>query len=192
MRIPAIVIFSFLLFTAFPQSYIPGYHTRISGEDLSYHAPQPDATVSLLVRSEDSTRFIEWETSLISSSPGLQVSSSPLLLLAGIDVNPADPHSWKVFVNDREMFTISSPLDTISKTLTWPGPDGASLVFKAKEVDKYGDFMGYLYCNLPSSMLEAGKPVRFKVVGESAGSRTWFMVFRYETSDKVRLIPNRR
>jgi len=87
------------------------------------------------------------------------------------------------------MFTISSPLDTISKTLTWPGPDGASLVFKAKEVDKYGDFMGYLYCNLPSSMLEAGKPVRFKVVGESAGSRTWFMVFRYETSDKVRLIP---
>jgi len=204
MRIPAIVILSFLIFTAFPQSYIPGYKSKISGEDLSYHAPQPDATVSLLVRSEDAARCIEWESAVpaetweVSGAPDGKPGKNgqnfpglapPFLLLAGIDVNPADPHSWKVFVNDREMFTISSPLDTLTKTLTWPGPEGSSLVFKAKEVDKYGDFMGYLYCNLPASMLDAGKPVRFKVVGESAGSRTWFMVFKYETIDQVRLIP---
>jgi hypothetical protein len=92
-----------------------------------------------------------------------------------------------MFVNDREMFTFSSPLDTLNKTLTWPGLDGASLEFRAKEVDKYGDFMGYLVVNLPATMLEAGKPVRFKVTGENAGSRTWFMVFQYETADKVNL-----
>ncbi len=47
--------------------------------------------------------------------------------------------------------------------------------------------MGYLFCNLPSSLIEPGKPVRFRVVGESARSRTWFMVFKYETVDKVSL-----
>ncbi len=90
-------------------------------------------------------------------------------------------------MNDRHLFTISSPADTLNKTLTWPGPEGSSLVFKVKEVDKYGDFMGYLYCNLPASMLEAGKTCEFKVGWESAGSRTWFMVFKYETVDKVSL-----
>ena len=187
MKILFCFAFSFLIFTAYPQSIIPGYHSKITGEDLNYHAPQPDAPVSLLVRSEDSTRFIEWESSPL---PGTwNPEPGTFLLLAGIDVNPADPHSWKVFVNDREMFTISSPLDTIQKVLTWQGPDGANLEFRTKEVDKYGDFMGYLYCKLPGSMLEAGKPVRFKVVGESAGSRTWFMVFKYETVDHVKLIP---
>ena len=191
MKIRLFLAFSIISLTGFSQSYIAGYQTAKNGEILSYHAPQPDAPVSLLVRSEDSSRFIEWETAPIpilqSYSP--TVLQSSFLLLSGIDVNPADPHSWKVFVNDKEMFTISSPLDTVNKILTWHGPDGASLVFKTKEVDKYGDFMGYLYCTLPGAILEAGKPVRFKVVGESAASRTWFMVFKYETIDQVRLIP---
>ena len=32
------------------------------GEVLQYHAPQPDAHVSLLVRSEDEAGYIEWKT----------------------------------------------------------------------------------------------------------------------------------
>jgi hypothetical protein len=190
MRNIITILFLVLSMTALSQPFIPGYKTKIAGEDLSYHAPQPDATTSLLVRSEDSARYIEWESAplpvLQSYSPTVLPSS--FLLLAGIDVNPEDPHQWKVFVNDRHLFTISSPLDTLTKTLTWPGPDGSSLVFKVKEVDKYGDFMGYLYAELPASMLEPGKAVRFKVVGESAQSRTWFMVFQYETVSKVSLV----
>jgi hypothetical protein len=189
-----IYIFLLLFFTAsycLSQPYIPGYHKAIAGEELQYHAPQPDATVSLLVRSEDAGRYIEWESAAVTGTmkvsqdvPGL---SAPFLLLAGIDVNPEDPHQWKVFVNDRHLFTISSPTDTINKILTWEGPDGSSLVFRVKEIDKYGDFMGYLYCNLPSALIEEGKPVIFRVTGETALSRTWFMVFKYETVDKVSL-----
>jgi hypothetical protein len=188
MRQLLTILLATLVIPAVPQSILPGYHAAITGEVLSYHAPQPDATVSLLVRSEDENRYIEWQTCQVPGNlTGPDASPSPFLLLAGIDVNPEDPHSWKVFVNDRHFFTLSSPVDTISKTLTWSGPEGSSLVFKTKEVDKYGDFMGYLYCNLPTSMLKPGEPVRFRVVGESAGSRTWFMVFQYETVDKVSL-----
>ena len=92
------------------QPFIPGYARTIHGEELQYHSPQPDAAVSLLVRSEDSTRYIEW-----MSAPPL--SLSPFLLLAGIDVNAEDPHEWKVFVNDHHLFTIASPTDTMSKTM---------------------------------------------------------------------------
>ena len=98
MKILFCFAFSFLIFTAYPQSIIPGYHSKITGEDLNYHAPQPDAPVSLLVRSEDASRFIEWASApvpiLQSYSPAVLQSS--FLLLAGIDVNPADPHSWGV------------------------------------------------------------------------------------------------
>jgi hypothetical protein len=187
MRTIFFIILSFLFQQAFSQSFTPGYSASLSGEVLLYHAPQPDAPSSLLVRSEDSTRYIEWQS---APSPGIwNLEFATFLLLAGIDVNPGDPHSWKVFVNDRQFFTISSPLDTLTKTLTWTGPEGSSLVFKTKEVDKYGDLMGYLYCYLPESVAKPGEPVRFKVVGESAGSRTWFMVFQYETTDYVSLSP---
>ena len=185
MRLLYSILLTFMIAKTFSQSFLPGYSSPLSGEVLSYHAPQPDATTSLLVRSEDSARSIEW---LSAPTPGIWNSEfGTLFFLAAIDVNPADPHTWKVFVNDRHFFTISSPLDTLNKTLTWPGPDGSSLVFKAKEVDKYGDFMGYLYCNLPASVLKPGEAVRFKVTGESAGSRTWFMVFQYAAVDKVGL-----
>ncbi|HOX79227.1 MAG TPA: hypothetical protein PLW31_14450, partial [Bacteroidales bacterium] len=125
------IIILIACYQCYSQVYTPGFLSRISGEELSYHAPQPDATTSLLVRSEDSTRFIEWESAMIaetgypkqesgSNKPGTwNPEPGTFLLLAGIDVNPADPRAWKVFVNDRHLFTISSPLDTIQKTITW-------------------------------------------------------------------------
>jgi len=171
------ILLIILTFNLSAQNYIPGYRSSVSGEELNYHSPQPDAGVSLLVRSEDSTLFIEWESAPIpetrnpepgtrNTEPGTRnPEPETLLLLAGIDVNPEDPHKWKVFVNNKHFFTISSPADTLGKTLTWPGPEGSSLVFKVKEVDKYGDFMGYLFCHLPASVVKPGEPVKFRVVG---------------------------
>ena len=175
------------LFPAFclSQIYIPGYQKDVSGEILKYHAPQPDVDSSLPVRSEDEARFIEWESDIV---PGIwNLESGIFLMLAGIDVNPEEPMEWIFWVDDVPFFTIPTPLDTNSKTLTAPGPDGALLTFEASEVDRYGDFMGYLFLDIPGKYLTPGKPVRFKVTGLSAGSRTWFMVFRYEARDRVTL-----
>jgi len=199
------------------QSYIPGYRKAIAGEELQYHAPQPDATVSLLVRSEDEARYIEWETASVPENPKSksqipdksQTSNSKtrnqkletrnskpetrnqkpetFLMLAGIDVNPDDPQEWTMWVDDVPFFTIPTPRDTNLKTLEAPGPDGSLLVFEASQVDRYGDFMGYLYVTLPARYLTPGKPVRFRVTGSSAGSRTWFMVFMYEAVNAVTL-----
>jgi len=62
MRQIFITLLVFFGLQGFPQSFIPGYQKTIFGEQLSYHSPQPDANASLLVRSEDSSRYIEWES----------------------------------------------------------------------------------------------------------------------------------
>ena len=167
------------------QSYIPGYEKAVHGEVLHYHAPQPDADTSLLIRSEDERRYIEWETA--PAPPGTSEDTLHFLMLAGIDVNREDPHSWKVFVNGRHTFTLSSPQDTLVKNLAWTSPDGCRLEFNASEVDRYGDLMGYLVLEIPPGLAAAGEPVRIRVSGETAGSRTWFMVFNYSCTGRVTL-----
>ncbi len=168
------------------QNYLSGYAKSINGEELQYHSPQPDADRSLLVRSESGQNYIEWETEPVPVQPGQEQLT--FLMLAGIDVNPKDPHAWNVYLNDRLYFTLQSPLDTLQKSLTWKGPDQTSLDFSATQVDKYGDLMGYLTLQVPPSLFPAGKPLRIRVQGESAGSRTWFMVFEYETRNRVNLV----
>lgn len=175
-----------LLADGFAGQYLPGFAGKIRGEELAYHAPQPDAPFSLLVRSEDSTRYIEWETAT-PTEDHLQGQTVTFLMLAGIDVNAGDPRTWRFWVDDHHLFTLSSPADTLVKNLEWRHPGGAKLTFTATEVDKYGDFMGYLFLEMPSAGLSPGKPLRLKVTGETAGSRTWFMVFMYGASDRVSL-----
>jgi hypothetical protein len=169
----------------FTQDLIPGYRARVSGEDLVYHSPQPDAKLSLLVRSEDSTRFIEWQTAPVPA--GFSGDTARFLMLAGIDVNPGDPHAWRIDINGSTEFIIRSPVDTAGRLMNWQGIGGGRLEFRVTEVDKYGDFMGYLFLHLPAALLEKGSPLSLRVTGETAGSRTWFMVFQYEPVDRVGL-----
>ncbi len=182
-----LMIFIMVIFTGLlsGQNYLSGYRKSIRGEQLQYHSPQPDADRSLLVRSEDGRNYIEWETDPIPGQSGQKQLT--FLMLAGIDVNPGDPHGWNVYLNDRLFFTIQSPRDTIQKNLSWQGPDQTTLRFNVTQVDKYGDFMGYLFLDTPSHLFPKGSPVRIRVQGESAGSRTWFMVFMYEARNKVSL-----
>ncbi|HNS16805.1 MAG TPA: glycoside hydrolase family 38 C-terminal domain-containing protein [Bacteroidales bacterium] len=168
------------------QNYLSGYAKSTKGEELLYHSPQPDADRSLLVRSENSSNYIEWETEPISCSPGQQQLT--FIMLAGIDVNLGDVHSWNIHLNDRLFFTIESPPDTVQKNFTWPGPERTTLRFTATQVDKYSDFMGYLFLDVPAHLFPEGRPLRIRVQGESAGSRTWFMVFKYEARNKVSLV----
>jgi len=180
-----ILVLVFTTLNISSQTYLKGYQKSIKGEELQYHSPQPDAGISLLVRSEDAKNYIEWETEPVSDKH--DAGNTRFLMLAGIDVNGEDPHSWDILINGDKYFTISSPHDTLNKNLSWPGPDGSLLEFRTTEIDKYGDFMGYLTLTLNCDKFEAGNPVRIKVIGENAKSRTWFMVFKYPTEDYVKV-----
>jgi len=168
------------------QNYLSGYSKTIKGDDFEYHSLQPDAGVSMLVRSEESSGFIEWETETIPEY--FQSDKVHFLMLAGIDVNSGDPHHWDVFINHVKFFTILSPADTIPKEISWNGPGNSYLKLFKTQTDKYGDFMGYLDLVLDLKHFKKGKPILIRVVGEDANSRTWFMVFKYQTLNKVKLV----
>ena len=101
-----LLLITFSIFS-FSQNFIPGYTKTIKGDDFEYHSPQPDAGTSMLIRSQDSRDYIEWETAPVpNGKPGEGIK---FLMLAGIDVNAEDPHSWDIYVNGLKYFTISSP-----------------------------------------------------------------------------------
>jgi hypothetical protein len=169
---------------AFAQEYIPGYNKTIKGDNFNYHSPQPDADVSMLIRSEDARDYIEWETAPLPYK--FYNDRANFLMLAGIDVNELAPQSWDIYVNGLKYFTISSPTSAEKKELKWMGLNNSILEFRTTEIDKYGDLMGYLTLSLNPKQLDEGKPITIKVKPtESAGSQTWFMVFKYTTRNHV-------
>lgn len=167
------------------QKYLNGYDETIKGEIITYHAPQPDADRAMLIRSEDSTRYIEWKTEKIPID--YKEKKARFLMLAGIDVNSENPHKWNVSIDGRACFTISSPLNAESKTILWQSQNGCQLEFIVQSVDRHGDYMGYLILEVPADEFK-GKDLTIKVTGESAKSPTWFMVFEYKTERKVKLV----
>ena len=181
-----IIFFIQISLLSFSQDYIPGYAKTIKGDDFQYHSPQPDAGISMLIRSQDDKDYIEWETAPIPG--GKRSEGIKFLMLAGIDVNAEDPHSWDIFVDGLKYFTISTPTNIGQQKLKWKGLNGSGLEFNTTKVDKYGDLMGYLLLTLNPKKLTPGKPVKIKIKPvDAAGSQTWFMVFKYSTENYVKV-----
>jgi alpha-mannosidase len=167
------------------QNYLSGYSKTIKGEIINYHAPQPDASRALLIRSEDNSRYLEWKTEKIPLD--YKEKTVRFLMLAGIDVNAEKPHKWEMAIDGKKFFTINTPVSTNQKSISWPGKDGATLQFNVQSVDRHGDFMGYLILEVPADDFR-GKDLTIRVTGESAKSQTWFMVFEYKTERKIKLV----
>ena len=166
--------------------YLSGYEEELSGETLLYECHQPDAKKSLLVRSERAEKYIEWNSATIPEN--FNEPFAELILLAGIDVNAEDNHAFKFFINDQQQFIIRNPMDTVNKMLTYEAKSGVSINFKAVMVDKYGDLFGYIFLRIPKTVYQAGKRVKIKIQGESANSRSWFMVFKYNAIQQVKFL----
>jgi hypothetical protein len=158
----------------------PGYQKTLKGERLDYHAPQEDATEALVVRSEDSDHFIEWESALIPSDYSGEFINFQMMM--AIDVNPEDPHSFTLYMNDKKLFDIESPVDTLKKHIQIAGTANSEFDFRATRVDKYGDLIGYLDIRIPTELVRKGEAARFKIAGEHAESRTWFILYAYTMS----------
>ena len=158
----------------FPSEYVSGYSRSVRGEKLRYHSPIPYVERSLLVRSLDRDRYIEWETAPV---PGDESRSAVVFVfMAGIDVN-ADIRRFDLYVNGALALQFTNPPEAMNRTLSWAGPSGVTAEFRITEIDKYDDAMGFVFLTVPREQLRPGEPLRLSVMGESAGQRTWFMVF---------------
>lgn len=167
------------------QGWLRGYVRTVSGENLSYHSPHKDRDTSLLLRSLDKKMYIEWETQSLPRS--FSRPSATFAWMFGIDVNP-DTHSYDLMIDGENVLTFRNPVDDSKPDWTVEGKDGIRLRFRSVLTDKYGDFMGYAFLTVPSKRY-LGKPLRIRIEGESAGSRTWYMTFKESLDETIRIKP---
>jgi len=162
--------------------WLKGYVKDVKGEVLTYHSPHPEATTSLLVRSQNNKQYIEWELEPVPEDFHNEVVT--FVWMYGIDVNEKR-FEYKCYLNDEYLFSFFNPQDTLNNLLEISGEKDTKITFQPTLVDKYGDFMGYVFFEVPISVLENDTPNRVKVVGETQGNQAWYMTFRYGLDSKV-------
>lgn len=184
-------IFSFLSpLSLHPKSgetnWLQGYHKSLKGGTIEYHSAQPEVTKALLVRSLNAENFIEWETEPLPADYfGEYVN---FIWIFAMDVD-ADPHSYELFVNGKKYFRFSNPVTSARKEWKTRGPGNAELGFRVTMVDRHGDVHGYASMRIPAVSLEKGKSLTLKVVGDTAGSRVWYMTFQSPVIAGAEIVP---
>lgn len=171
---------------AFGDETFPGYTSRVSGDVLSYHSPDPEVSDGLLVRSLDSTRAIEWETEAVPADFSGEAAS--FVWMFGLDVDPA-AHRFTLSVDGEAWFEFRNPPTNEVRDWTLSGPGGATLRFRATTIDRFDDLMGYAILRVPRQALKPGRPLRLRVSGESAQSWNWYITFQSSISDRAELLP---
>jgi len=166
--------------------FLKGYDKEIKGENIAYHSPNYEAKVALLVRSLEKEMCIEWETEAIPED--YEGEFATFVWIDAIDVNE-DSHRFDMYVNGEKYFSFSNPLDHSRMSWILKSPQGAELTFNGVMIDKHDDLHCYTFLKVPLSKFPKGKPLRIRVVGESAGSRSWYMVFKYRAGEKVKFFP---
>ncbi len=165
-----------------PETYSSGYERSLRGGGFQYHSPLPDVTTSLLLRSIDSLQFIEWETEAVHH-PENQRNIS-FIWMFGIDAN-TDSHRFKLSLNGTPLLSFSNPLVSEMKMMRYEGIDGSELIFRPVMIDKYGDPMGIAILTVPVTLVKKGVAQRLKIMGESAGSRSWYMTYEHGLRESV-------
>ena len=163
------------------EGWLPGFGTYVSGEYIGYRSAIPEAMDAILVRSLDEERYIEWETTPIPRDYiGDYVT---FFSLAGYD-STADRRQWILSVDGEPWFTFSN-----EPTPEWTrsGPHGAQLWYQRARLDQYNDYQGFHFLKVPIARFVKGRPLRLRVTGESAGSRTWYMVFMHRMQATIHL-----
>jgi len=113
MRTYFLFVFIFLFsLSSFAQNgnWLKGYTEDVKGEVLTYHSPHPEVTTSLLIRNQDSAKYIEW---MMDEVPvGTDTREFTFVWIFGIDVN-VNSYAYKLYLNDKYLLTFKNPHDTL-------------------------------------------------------------------------------
>jgi len=179
--------------TAYPQKIadkslviVNGYGKDISGEKINYHSCHPEANSALLVRCENATQRIEWET--VAAPVGADTITFAWIVGYSARTSKTD-HTYQVYINGKKYFTFVT--ETGGKSGDWSvkGLENTELRFKFGMADKLNDQFGYMFMKIPRNILNADGKIKISVTGDATGSDDWFMTFRYGYSEKVFINP---
>lgn len=162
--------------------WLAGYNRSLAGETIRYHSSHPRANSALIVRADDSASAIEWETATVPDS--LNSSHVTFAWLAGMAAGKGG-HSFKMSIDGRDAFTLTTAADASQKSRKFFGPDGSSLVFQTVLTDQFQELFGIMFLTLPASACKPGKPLTIRIQCTSTGSRDWIMAFEHRLQERT-------
>jgi alpha-mannosidase len=167
-----LILISLKSVTGHPQAgdFLKGYVKSVTGETIQYHAPDPSAKSALLLRSQDSTRIISWETEQVPSN--FRESSATFAWLFGIDATP-DSHFYTLAINGQPVLRFANPKTGELHDMKYVARDGTTLHLRTTMIDRYGDVMGVAILRIPASRL----------------SPVWYMTFEHALVQEIRVHP---
>jgi hypothetical protein len=166
---------------------VPGFARALTAEELDYHAPVPDVTRALVIRSEHADRFAAWETAPVPNDL-VFTDTVAFVVLAAIEATD-DRREFTLAIDGLPVLTITNPRTAREGVLEWTGDDGVRAELHVTLVDRYSDAMGFLFVHVPRRFLRPGEPLRFELRGETAGTRTWCMIFERSVSPEITVRP---
>ena len=169
-----------------PLVVVNGYESDVFGEKIDYHSCHPAANSALMVRCEDTSKFIEWETA--PAPKGAEVVTFAWIAGYSSGTSMAD-HTFHLLVNDKELLSFVTPKGGKPGDWSVKGIENSALSFKFAKDDGVKDQYGYMFLQIPKKLLASNGKIKIKISGEATGSRDWYMTFRYGYSEKITLEP---
>lgn len=168
----------------YKSDFLSGYQKEVSGETINYYTVGGQSIDALLVRSLDSKDFIEWQTEPVPVDYKEETIS--FIMIASLQVSK-EPRTFDIYLNNKKYFTLTNPAVKSLTPIKLTGINNSSLEFGNLEYDRFEDLTGYLSIKVPAKDFAAAMPVNIRVVGQSAKSRTWFMVYKHNCKSSVSL-----
>jgi hypothetical protein len=165
---------------------VNGYGKDVSGEKIDYHSCHPEANSALLVRCQNNTQRIEWET---EAAPAMAENPTFAWIAGYSSGSSSADHTYHLFVNDKELLSFITPAGGKSGDWSVKGIEDSELQFKFVKADGIKDQSGYMFLKLPRKLLNAEGKVKIKIMGDATSSSDWYMTFRYGYSEKITLTP---
>ncbi|HJM85389.1 MAG TPA: glycoside hydrolase family 38 C-terminal domain-containing protein [Candidatus Marinimicrobia bacterium] len=173
----------------FAQSeYFQGYIEKVSGTDFTYHSPLPHVTSSLISRANKNFSPVEWKTEIVPEDYSKKTIT--FIWVYGMDVL-VESEQFDMYVNGQKWFSFFNPLDNEARSWSAKNDNGAELTFIGTMIDKHKDQMGFATLNLPTSTVKKGEQITLKVDGADKGSNAWYMTYKTELKEEIRISQNK-
>ncbi len=165
---------------------VNGYAKDVAGEKINFHSWHPEANSALIVRCTNKEQMIEWETEAAPAGSGNVIFA----WLAGFASGSATvDHTFHLFVNDKELLSVTEPAGGMSGDWSLNGEDNSELQFKSVKTDGSNDQFGNMFLQIPRKLLNADGKVKIRITADDVKSNDWYMTFRYGYSQKITLVP---
>ena len=150
--------------------WINGFAHELTGENLSYFSAFPDyATTSLLTRTTDGKKIIEWET-----APAPEKIKGPYVYFSWVAAHSSGTskgeRNFDLYIDDEKVLTFTTYPAHQHPNWIFTAPDSTALIFQQTKRDGANDAHGLAYLRLPAARVKPGKPLKLKVIGQAQNS----------------------